>query len=173
MCHLLTFALQGKVDFTENAWSFCIDAFDNDGGGHAYPSSMTSYAITSGGCSCELVHVEKPAAIEKEIERRKKIYQKKGWPKAKIVRAIENSNLNDSNAMPFSFEVESLLKAMTSKFGEVQFMVHWHSGSFVKEKFTTSVQQLCLSEEPFLRVLNEDVRYILKAKNDQAGNTKS
>jgi len=103
----------------------------NAGGGHFYPEHLVAYSITSGGCACDLVTAGPPsgdADVERERLRRK--YERKGWSKAKIQRALDGKPAADP-ASPIRSDVVAVL-----------------------------AQQLASSGRLELTALEEDVRYV-------------
>lgn len=163
MCHLLTFAVPGEVDTTRRRQGLLVERFGNQGSGHEYVPSMIAYSVTDGGCSCGLVYPDNFSETPEEIESAlRKKYGKKGWSQSKIERAVTDAIRNVEQKSPLRKDVEALLVNHLTCFRELQFILHWHSGSFISEKFQVRQRiELKVSKDFRFESIKEDIRYML------------
>ncbi len=128
-CHLLAVAIPGEIHATRGRYGPLVERFIDNGGGYKYGRDLTSYSMTSGGCSCDLVYPERFFDSSKDLEgslRRK--YKQKGRSESKINRAVADSNKRKASRGALRADVEELFSQYFKSSGEIQFILHWQNG---------------------------------------------
>ena len=164
MCYLITFAVPGAVAKGDCPRHLHVDEFANCGGGHTYGRGLIAYSLTSNGCSCDLVDLDTEPKDRLAFEERLRIkYKKKGWSEAKIDRAVTSKLQAEASLRPMREDVELFLGSQLRKFGEMQLLVHWHSGRFNSEYFEVrdTVEVECSARFHF-KELRADTRYVCR-----------
>ena len=92
-------------------------------------------AVSSGGCSCELVAGAVRRLDDSEAQALRRRYRRKGWSQAKIERALSDADAarqrNPSGEKARRFA--ELLGELLEHFGELKLFAHEYSGSFEHE----------------------------------------
>ncbi len=106
---------------------------------------FATYLLMSGGCSCDLFgesHHDPAERCEEQEhmaqERRRRKYEKRGWSKAKIERAIGQAR-GDPEAEPLvglRRDVQRLLGEVAINAGEVAVVIHWYEQDVEESQFT-------------------------------------
>ena len=100
-----------------------------------FPSTDVLFWVTHGGCSCDL-WIDERARHSETLDRTRREYEKKGWSKAKIARAlastqqVQSARVLDSTEAHFrQWNVE-----FVERFGAVRLFAHLYRGSQDEEQ---------------------------------------
>jgi hypothetical protein len=116
--------------------SLHVEPCSNESVVQAFGAAAHPYWLTSGQCSCDLVpsppsdDAQPKAGPSLEVRLRRK-YERRGWTKAKIDRAVADSlAASASPTLPPGFrqDVAEMLSGLAKRFGRVQVIVHWFDG---------------------------------------------
>ncbi len=134
MCHYVTVGVPAeKAGYLEQAIprGLVADPTANHSIARHLPKDYRTYLVTSGMCSCDLFR--RPVGpVEQEAHRKKfhKKYQKRGWSKAKIERAMAQA-ASKAPAVTFSGlrpDLREGLADLVGKTRELAIVVHWYNG---------------------------------------------
>ena len=106
-----------------------------------FPRGDQLFQVTSGGCSCDVVIRSNELSRDEQYARLRARYERKGWSPTKIGRAladweIAHERRTQHQAAPQA-ELCALLRAMTSKSGDLRVLIHFYSGHFDTELVTS------------------------------------
>jgi len=109
-----------------------------------------SYDVTDGHCSCSFYRT--PAASDRvaaDLEAVRDRYEKKGWSKAKIDRALKaKSSSRARSARDPAFDFPGAVDALLHSGSVVQLLCHSYSGRFDDETFDVTAN-VTLAPERF------------------------
>jgi hypothetical protein len=125
------------------------------------------FEVTSGQCSCSLIVQDSSPPFEEKRARLQAQYERKGWSRAKIARALSDwENAHERTAKARNDPKErlcALLRVLGSRPGGVRVLVHFYSNAFDSEEirvtgnFNIHVDQLIhtgvLTEDKLVGVL--------------------
>ncbi len=164
MCYFMTFATPHEMSIERSRAGLLISPYPQRKSGHRYEGSLFIYSITEGGCSCPLVHIPHEASDGVNTQRILEAkYRKAGWSEAKAQRAAADSIAKrkpDSHGL--RGDVRQMLTQLTRSHGRLEFIIHFHNGDFLDDKFEVSSEETMHAEN-----LNEaftpkpDCRYIV------------
>lgn len=102
------------------------------------PASFRTLLLTSGMCSCDLYAKPGGRPPEMSAEAQMARYRKRGWPGAKIERAVQASA--GARTGPFGFsglraDIAARIAAIVQGGVPIALVVHWYSGEVELEKF--------------------------------------
>ena len=108
------------------------------------------YDITDGHCSCSFYLA--PATVERaeaKINAARERYEKEGWSKAKINRALEaKSRSHSRTAQGPAFDFPGAVGALLRAGSDVQLLCHSYTGRFDEEIFEVTTQITMAIESP-------------------------
>ncbi len=144
MCYFITVAATAdKAEALRNVRKGGIEAspYTNRHLSRQLPEGCQTFALTSGGCSCDLYAggSDNDEPDRGDLTRLRKKYEKKGWPEAKIERAIGNPEHRLRQRQPFVGlrpDVRSLLADIVEQCGELAIVIHFYSGNVEDEHIT-------------------------------------
>lgn len=132
----------------------------------AIPNNYTPLFLTSGHCSCDLYHnsVDTTRSLDNGLEKLESQYERKGWSKAKIKRALADVKRgkpvrNEATFLGLRSDIIQFVESFcsTSK-STIQLLVHYYSGNIEKEQFEFSEVMVPRSQiAQFSLELPEDV----------------
>ena len=100
------------------------------------------YGITDGHCSCSFYVA--PATVDRaevKINAVRERYEKEGWSKAKIDRALEAKSRSQSRtARSLAFDFPSAVGALLRAGAGVQLLCHSYTGGFDEETFKVTTK---------------------------------
>ncbi|OAI41309.1 hypothetical protein AYO40_03375 [Planctomycetaceae bacterium SCGC AG-212-D15] len=107
------------------------------------PKRYRTYIITTGMCSCDLFFPSSPAPRDEgaHADKLRRKYEKQGWTKAKIERAIAQSQ-SSSRSPPepppagLGPDLCEILAAVAEEAGELAIVAHWYDEDLEAGRFT-------------------------------------
>lgn len=115
-----------------------IDPQRNASVSEAFGAGFAQFSVTDGGCSCSL-YSEPRDVGDRTAEKRKK-YERMGWSRAKIERALADSAGSGEQARGHGGlreDIALLVAGFAERYGEVRLLIHAYRGSFIEERVTT------------------------------------
>jgi hypothetical protein len=104
----------------------------------AFPPEDKLYEVTFGLCSCDLITQHKTRSAEDRRAKLRAQYDRKGWSKGKIARALADWETGHGRELEKRTEpardLIKLLKTLALRPGGVRVVVHFYSGPFDSEE---------------------------------------
>ena len=145
MCYFLTLALpSSSVSRLRDEFQrgFVVLPTSNPAIRRALPGSFELRLLTSGMCSCDLYREPgsqfPPRPSEDELRAR---FEKRGWSRAKIERAVSQSLARADGRLSFSglrADVAARITALAQAEGPLALVVHFYSGAVETEAVPVS-----------------------------------
>ncbi len=142
MCYLVTIGIREEraqldallgVDFP-----LAVRPSKNPSLRSAFPRADHLFEVSDGFCACDLVIQDKPRSDEDQRARLRAQYERKGWSKAKIARAVADWHAAHNRQREKSSEparnLIKLLQTLATRLGGVRVVVHFYSGRFDTEE---------------------------------------
>ena len=104
----------------------------------AFPPADQLFEVTYGFCSCDLIKQHNTRSLEDRRANLRAQYERKGWSKAKIARAL--ADWETAHARQLEKRIEparhliKLLQTLAARPGGVRAVVHLYSGRFDSEE---------------------------------------
>lgn len=144
MCYFITVAATAdKAEALRNVRKRGVDVspYTNRHLTRQLPEGCQTFALTSGGCSCDLFSAGPISNGQGEgaVTRLRSNYQKKGWSQAKLERAIGNPGHRLRPRRGFLGlrpDIRDLLAELADQCGELAVAVHFYSGDIESEQTT-------------------------------------
>ena len=134
-----------------------VQPVDNPALTRVFGPDRATFIVTSGHCACDLFHA---AAARPRGEQLRRKYERKGWSKAKVDRAIESALAGEGrwgHSVGFRPDVRHWLASLPETVAEVAVVLHWFHGDLATEQFGASVGPTLTPEAFELRaVVAED-----------------
>jgi hypothetical protein len=137
----------------------------------ALPASHATMLVTNGHCSCDLYASPRSATEPDPEAHLRKKYAKRGWSKAKVMRAVEQAKASSSrslHARGFIPDVAERLQALCKAAGTVAVVVHWYSGQVETEQLSLKHAEPCDCADLPARAADLPADEVLVATNRRA-----
>lgn len=148
MCYFITIAVRqadaeaacGKVPR-----GFAMAPVANASVLSALPAGYETFLLVSGGCSCGLYQSEPtPPARPHNPEHLRRKYERKGWARARIERALGQSLAARSEPggfLGFRDDVVEILQSISATTDRFALLVHWYDEGLEDERIVLGTPQ--------------------------------
>ncbi|HEY0158705.1 MAG TPA: hypothetical protein VGF28_15585 [Thermoanaerobaculia bacterium] len=146
MCYLIQFGVPARhAHAVPKGRLPRVDRQHNPSVSAAFGSSFATFCVTDGGCSCHLYSAPDREGSERDRTRTgmlRRKYERLGWSKAEIARALAASvegraQSNHDSPPGIRPDVAELLADLVDVAGEIRLIVHQYHGSFAEEPIPT------------------------------------
>ncbi len=130
------------------------------------PNNYISYAVTAGGCSCDLFIEESTInEVNKRLDQLRKKYKRKGWSAAKIKRSITQVQFSadSSPAKGLRGDVKNYILDILTDVDEMRILVHWYEEDIHSEKIS-GIKTVMISRDEFCKrnpIRRTDLLFVL------------
>lgn len=175
MCYFITIGLpEGKTEFLEHRVQrgFHIAPVANASILQQIGQDFRTYLLMSGGCSCDLfrepptkTEAERDAHTRSAKERLRHKYEKMGWSKTKIDRALAQRP-KDRGTQAFvglRGDVQRFLGELATNVSQLAILVHWYDGDVEEPRIACTQGEIVRPEtllEERLRIGVDEILWI-------------
>jgi hypothetical protein len=170
VCYLIHIAVPAsQAERVESPRVPRVESHHNPSVSAVLGSSLATFSVTDGGCACSLYSSPDGGANDRDpAESKRRKYERLGWSKAKVARALrtaEEAHSQSRHHTGIRHDVAEIIASLVETTGEVRLFVHHYHGSFAEQRVvsrgTRSMGAYELQSAAHTRIA-EDTVYIIR-----------